>query len=168
MFWRFSIAASFVSSNFTGYRATDHHSPVPRSTPHAGTSGFRSCADLPRWLLPDTDSRIVKDRTGPDLDERPLYIQYVTEPGDSCGKINPFLPARRRSPLTILSWPEALNAKRLQAACLKHISRNACSLMALPDFPEFAPAVRYGVPGTRKQLGMVSPELAPTTEKPAS
>src|SRR5271157_3077193 len=28
------------------------------------------------------------------------------------------------------------------------ISRNACSLVALPDFPEFAQAVRYGVPGT--------------------
>ena len=31
------------------------------------------------------------------------------------------------------------------------ISRNASSLLALPDFPEFAQAVRYGVPGTRKQ-----------------
>ena len=28
------------------------------------------------------------------------------------------------------------------------LSRNACSLVALPDFPEFAQAVRYGVPGT--------------------
>jgi hypothetical protein len=36
------------------------------------------------------------------------------------------------------------------------IGRNACSLL---DFPEFAQAVRYGVPGTPKQLGMVSPEL---------
>jgi hypothetical protein len=26
------------------------------------------------------------------------------------------------------------------------IRRNACSLLALPDFPEFAQAVRYGVP----------------------
>jgi hypothetical protein len=44
------------------------------------------------------------------------------------------------------------------------IRRNACSLLTLPDFPEFAQAVRYGVPGTlspelTKQLGMVSPEL---------
>jgi hypothetical protein len=29
-----------------------------------------------------------------------------------------------------------------------HISRNACSPVALPDFPEFTQAVRYGVPGT--------------------
>src|SRR5271157_4411245 len=28
------------------------------------------------------------------------------------------------------------------------ISRNAGSLLALPDFPEFAQAVKYGVPGT--------------------
>ena len=33
---------SFVSSISL---ATDHHSPVPRSTPHAGTSGVRSCAN---------------------------------------------------------------------------------------------------------------------------
>ncbi len=32
------------------------------------------------------------------------------------------------------------------------ISRNACSLLALPDFPEFAQAVRYGVPGTPANL----------------
>ena len=33
-------------------------------------------------------------------------------------------------------------------ACRMAISRNARSLLALPDFPEFAQAVRYGVPGT--------------------
>ena len=36
------------------------------------------------------------------------------------------------------------------------IGRNACSLL---DFAEFAQAVRYGVPETPKQLGMVSLEL---------
>ncbi len=39
------------------------------------------------------------------------------------------------------------------------MSRNAYSLIALPDFPEFAQAVRYGVPATPKQLGIVSPVL---------
>jgi hypothetical protein len=33
---------------------------------------------------------------GPDLDERVVYIQYVTEPGNFFSQINPFLPARRR------------------------------------------------------------------------
>jgi len=57
-----------------------------RSTLHARPAGSGPAQTLPRWLLPDTDSRIGKDRAGPDLHERPLYIQYVTEPGDSCGK----------------------------------------------------------------------------------
>jgi len=54
--------------------------------------------------------------------------------------------------LTILSWPEALNASGASVpakrACRKAIRRNACSLLALPDFPEFDQAVRFGVPGT--------------------
>ena len=37
-----------------------------------------------------------------------------------------------------------------------HISRNACSLVALPDFPEFAQAVRYGVPGTQDATAQAS------------
>ena len=40
---------------------------------------------------------------------------------------------------------EPLNASGSRRACRMAISRNACSL---PDFPEFAQAVRYGVPGT--------------------
>ncbi len=31
------------------------------------------------------------------------------------------------------------------------VSRNTRSLLALPDFPEFAQAVRYGVPGTHEK-----------------
>jgi hypothetical protein len=54
-------------------------------------------------------------------------------------------------PLTILSWPEALNASRSKRACRMAIRRNACSLLALPDFPEFAQAVRHGVPGTPRE-----------------
>src|SRR5271157_4891614 len=62
------------------------HSPLPPTT-------------LPRWLLPDTDTRFVKDRTGSDLHEQPLYIQYVTEPSDSCSE-NPGggLAAKRDNP----------------------------------------------------------------------
>src|SRR5271157_1515584 len=47
-------------------------------------------------LLPDTNRRFVKERTGPDLEERPVCIQYVTESGDLFGEIKLFLPARRR------------------------------------------------------------------------
>jgi len=37
------------------------------------------------------------------------------------------------------------------------IRRNACSLLALPDFPEFAQAVRYGVPRTLPIKAILSP-----------
>src|SRR5271157_4766074 len=46
-------------------------------------------------LLPSTDSRIDKDRTGPDLDDRPLSFQYVAESGDPFGPIKLFLATRR-------------------------------------------------------------------------
>ncbi len=75
----------------------------------------------------------------------PSIIQYVTEPGDSCGKINPILPLAAAQPLNILPRPEALNASGSRRACRMAISRNACFL---PDFPEFTQAVKYGVPGT--------------------
>jgi hypothetical protein len=64
-------------------------SPWPlfsRLPPHAGTSGVRLCADPPAGLLHATNRRIDKGRTGPDLDERRVYIQYVTKPGDSCSE----------------------------------------------------------------------------------
>src|SRR5271157_3057604 len=58
---------------------------APRATPHTPPAGSGRARTPPR-LLPDTDSRIGKDQTGPDLDKRPLYMQYVTESGDSCGQ----------------------------------------------------------------------------------
>ncbi len=65
-FWRFSVTASTISSHslatvlvplatILAPRATTFQDPLP-------------------WLLPDTDRRIVKVRTGPDLDERALYL----------------------------------------------------------------------------------------------
>jgi len=75
--------------------------PVTRPTPHAPPAGSGRAQTFPRWLLPSTDNRIVKDRTGPDLDERPVHIQYVTEiqqvtePGNFFGQIDPVSP---RSP----------------------------------------------------------------------
>src|SRR5208283_4077810 len=58
-------------------------------------------------------------------------------------------PLAAAHPFTVLSWPEALHASGSRRACLMPISRNARSLVALPDFPESAQAVRHGVPGTR-------------------
>ena len=79
-------------STWVLHRPPGHCSPASRPTPHAGTSGVRPCADPPAGLLHATNRRIDKGRTGPDLNERRVYIQYVTEPGNSYGKINPFLP----------------------------------------------------------------------------
>jgi len=151
-----SITASSISSHSltavlvrltTGHcsRATDHNSPVPRPTP--GPAGSGRAQTLPRWLLPDTDSRIGKDRTGSNLDERSLYIEYVTEPGDSCGKIKPFFPLAVAQPLNILSRPETLNASGSRRACRR---------------PSAAMPVRSLIsPSSPKQLGMVSLELRP-------
>ena len=52
---------------------------------------------------------------------------------------------RRRSPVDRSLVAKALNPSLFRHACRMAISRNACSLL---DFPEFAQAVRYGVPGT--------------------
>ncbi len=54
-------------------------------------------------------------------------------------------PLAAAQPLNVLSRPETLNASGSRRACRSSISRNARSL---PDFPGFAHAVRYGVPGT--------------------
>ena len=51
-------------------------------------------------------------------------------------------PLAAAHPLTVLSWPKALNPSFFRRACRLAISRNACSLL---DFLEFAQAVRYGV-----------------------
>ena len=125
--------------------ATDYHSPIPRPSPQAGTSGVGSCAD------PSPPATAIHRQTdwqrpnGPDLDDRPL--------SSVCHRTRRFLrknqfvssPLAAAQPLTILSWPETLNASGSRRACRMAISRNVC---ALPDFPEFAQAVRCGVPGT--------------------
>src|SRR5271157_4722505 len=57
-------------------------------------------------------------------------------------------PLAAAQPLNILPRPETLNASGSRRACRMAVRRNACSLLTLPDSPEFAPAVRYGVPGS--------------------
>ncbi len=79
----------------------------------------------------------------------PLYIQYVTEPGDSCGKINPFLPTRCRPTVE-----HSLAAGNAQPQWLQAY---------LPDGPYGAMPVLCLLSlisrNSPKQLGMVSPEL---------
>jgi|SRR5271157_2802688 len=53
-------------------RSTLH---APRPTP--GPAGSGRAWTLPRWLLPDTDNRIGKDRMGTDHDERSLSFSMA-------------------------------------------------------------------------------------------
>ena len=100
LFWRFSITASSLLFGFTGQWLCYCHFHAASRPTHpatsARTSGVRSCADPPRWLLPDTDRRIGKDRTGPDLDERPLYLVCHRTRRFLRTKSILFFPARRR------------------------------------------------------------------------
>ncbi len=159
----FAIAESGMGHPLSGTRETwmapfdSDTLHASRSTPHASRSttpvpaGSGPAQTLPRWLLPATDRRIGKDRTGPNLEEWPFYMQYVTESGDCCGKIDPFLPTR--CPPTVDHSLAAGDAQRqwLQAR-LPDGHQPQCQ--SLPDFPEFAQAVRYGVPGTPQTCGL--------------
>ena len=67
---------SGIRGNLVGpQRPLGHCSPAPRHAP-TPDQRVRSCArPSPAGLLPDTDTRIGKDRTRPDLHERVVYIQ---------------------------------------------------------------------------------------------
>ena len=75
-FWRFSLTAGSLPSASLATMLSPHaprrHPPWPAGSGRAQT--------LPRWLLPSTNRhqppncQSVKDRTGPDFDERPLHI----------------------------------------------------------------------------------------------
>ena len=84
--------------------------PAPHRRPSA-PAGSSYEPTLPRWLLPDADTRIGKEPTGPDLDERPPYIKYVTEPGDFYGQNNLFPSTRRRSSVDRSLVAKALNPR---------------------------------------------------------
>ena len=86
---------------------------------------FPSRKCVAKTSLPGTNRRIVKDRTGPDLDERPVSIQYVTEPGNCFGQLNPFLPARRRPTVGHSLVPGGARRHPLQA-CLPDGRQRQC------------------------------------------
>ena len=109
LFWRFSLTTGSLPSDSL---ATDHCSFASRLTPHQRGQVVRG--PPLRWLLPSTDSRIGESRTGPDLSERVVYIQYVTNRAISSDKSIRFSPLAASRPLTIRSWPEALERQGLQ------------------------------------------------------
>ena len=120
-----------------------HCSPASRPTPNQ--RGEVLCRLSPAgYCLPPTAQLPITERAR-SRRAGPLF-QYVTEPGDFYGQNHLFLSTRRRSPVDRSLVAKALNPSLFRHACRMAISRNACSLL---DFPEFAQAVRYGVPGTR-------------------
>jgi hypothetical protein len=146
---RFSITASTISSHSLATVLVPLATILaPLATRH---SPLATRHYLPRpspWLLPDTDRRIVKVRMGPRSRRAGPLSHYAPNRAIPAHKSIRSFPLAAAHPLTVLSWPEALRASGSRRACRMHIGRNACSPVALLDFPEFAQAVRYGVPGT--------------------
>jgi len=140
-FWRFSLATGSLPSDSL---ATGHCSFAPRRhLPHQQVQVVRR--PFPRWLLSDTDSRIAKTGRGPISMSDPPTFSMSPNQATTAEKSIRFSSLAAAQPLNILPRPETLNASGSRRACRMAISRNASSL---PDFPEFAQAVRYGVPGT--------------------
>ena len=103
---------------------------APRSTPHdAGPAGSGRAQSLPRWLLPDTNPRFVKERTGPDLNEHPLYFSMSPNRAIPAENSKFSSPLAAVQPLTILAWPAVLDAVFFRRACRPAPGRNACPLL---------------------------------------
>ena len=64
--------------------------PAPRPTP--GPAGSGRAQTLPLAYCMQPTAELTKVEQGPISTSGASHIQYVTEPGDSYGKINPFLP----------------------------------------------------------------------------
>ena len=134
-----------------GALTTGHYSPASRSTrasirrdqrgqvvrrPYPAGYCLTPTADLPKT-----------ERDPISTNGHSIFIMSPNQ-AIPAEKSNRSSPLATTPPLTILSWPEALNASGSRRACRMAIRRNACSLLALPDFPGLAQAVRFGVPGT--------------------
>ena len=121
----------------------------------------RVAATLLHWLLPDTDSRFSKTERGTISTNDHSIIQYITEPGDSRGEINPLFLARRCRTLdhSLVAGGSTPVAPSVPAGWPYGAMPVLC-LLSL-DFPEFAQAVRYSVPGTPLLCYRFLPCLAP-------
>ncbi len=115
-------------------------------SPHAGTrptSRFRSCADpSPAGYCLTPTAELAKIERGPISMSDPSTFSMSPNQATPAEKSIHFSPLAAAQPLNILPRPETLNASGSRRACRMAICRNASSL---PDFPEFAQAVRYGV-----------------------
>ena len=177
-----------LSPNLPLFNLTGHWPLFPRhlppEPPSAGTSGVRSCADLPSLAIAGEPTaefpmnsrvlfcifvhfrlpppvhgasgsrapaqRLPKTELGPISTSTPLS-HYSPNQAIPAGKSihSPLLAAAQ--PLTILSWPEALNATSSRRACRMAITRNTSPFM----FVSYGSHAKTWV---GPEIGMVSPE----------
>src|SRR5271157_3951300 len=97
-------------------------------------------------------TQLTKTERGPTSTSGPSIFSMSPNRAIASGKSNFSSPLAAARPLTIRSWPEALKAKGSRRAGRMAISRHAYSLIALPDSPEFAQAVRHRIHGTLYHL----------------
>ena len=99
---RFSISTSSLPSDLLATMLSPHAPRLP--TPHQRDQVVRRPS--PAGYLPDTDNRFVKDRTGPDRDERSHYSSMAPNRAIPTEKtlrvswltaVGPFSHGRRRS-----------------------------------------------------------------------
>ena len=156
-FCRFSLTTGSLPSDSL---ATDHwplfFRPTPAPAPPAGSGRAQT---LPRWLLPDTDRRIGKDRTGPDLHERPSTLSMSPNQATLAEKSIRFSSLAAAQPLNILSRPETLKASGSRRACRRPSAAMPVLSLISPSSPKQLGMVSPELPSSPKQLGMVSPEL---------
>ncbi len=117
------------------------------------TSGVRSWADPPPLATachrPPNCQGVVRDRS---RRAAPLshYSPNQAIPADKSIRSSPLAAAH---PLTVLSWPEPLDASGFRCACRMAISRNACPLVATNrenyQQQDSRSRITYGIPGTR-------------------
>ena len=118
--------------------------PVPVSSPTPGPAGSGRRRPSPAGYCLTPTGELAKTERGPISTSGPSLSMSPNQATPAEKSIRFSLLAAAQ-PLNILSRPEALNASASRRACRVAISRNASSL---PDFPEFARAVGYGVPET--------------------
>ena len=149
-------ATHFLARGKRGWpqRPPGHCSPAPRSTPHAprrlNRRGQVVRRSSPAGYCPTPTTEMPKTERGPISTSGPS-IKYVTEPGDSCGQINPFLPIRRQ-PTVDHSLVGGGAQRHALRACLPDGQKPQCLF-------SHCSSLFLVSRNSPKRLGMVSPEL---------
>jgi len=113
----------------------------------------------PTTELPKTERDPIST-SGPSMFSMSPKFSMLPNQAISSDKSIRFSPLAAARPQSIRSRPEVINASRSKRACRMAKRRNACSLLAVPDFSEFAQAVRYGVLGTPPSVALGSRAVA--------